>query len=80
MLSCETIAPLSDEYKSFLNPSWSKSNIPVVASSPNSQPSAWAAFFFDLHFGILFLPVGLYLMLKQVSEATVLIAVYAAVG
>jgi len=73
------IAPLDEQYRILLNPNRAKYNRPVLASASENQPSAWSALFFDSHFGILFMPVGLYLILKQTSESTILLVVYAVI-
>lgn len=71
------ISPLEEEHRVLLNPTRAKYSMPVLASASENQPASWSAFFFDSHFGMLFFPVGLYLALKETTESTVLLAVYA---
>jgi len=80
-LQMEWISPLEDKWRALLNPTFSKSNVPLLASSNSNQPASWSAFFFDAHFGVLFYPVGLYIIAKQpTSEENTVVAVYALVS
>ena len=80
-LQMEWISPLDDKWRALLYPTFSKSNVPLLASSNSNQPASWSAFFFDAHFGVLFHPVGLYLIAKQsTSEGNIVVAVYSLVS
>ena len=80
MKSSGIIAPLDEENAIYLNPSLPKTNPPVLASSQNAQPSAWAALFFDNHYGAMILPLGLSILSKKNTKAALNITVYAVIA
>lgn len=43
-----------------LDPTYAKKYIPIIASVSEHQATTWSSFFFDLHFLMLFTPIGLY--------------------
>lgn len=45
---------------SLLDPTYAKKYIPIIASVSEHQPTTWASFFFDLHYLLVFAPVGFY--------------------
>lgn len=59
-----------------LDPTYAKKYIPIIASVSEHQATTWSSFFFDLHFLILFTPVGLYYCYKKPTEAKIFLAIY----
>ncbi|CAG5112278.1 Oidioi.mRNA.OKI2018_I69.chr2.g6508.t1.cds [Oikopleura dioica] len=80
MKSSGIISPLSEENAIYLNPSLPKTNPPALASSQNAQPSAWAALFFDNHYGAMILPIGLSILSKKNANAALILTVYAVIA
>lgn len=70
----------SERVMTLLDPSYAKNYIPIVASVSEHQPTAWTTFFFDLHFTLLFAPLGLYYALKKVTSYKLFIALYMVAG
>ena len=74
------IEPITDEHFGFLDPLKTKTETPVLASTTSNQPTAWAAFYFDSHFGVLSIPVGIYLLRKSSIETSIMLTLYACTG
>ena len=74
------IEPITDEHFGFLDPLKSKFETPVLASTTTNQPTAWAAFYFDSHFGVLSIPVGIYLLRKSSIETALILTLFACTG
>ena len=66
----------SERVMTLIDPSYAKKFIPIIASVSEHQPTAWANFFFDLHFTLLFTPLGLYYILKNTTAPKLFIALY----
>lgn len=52
----------------------------IIASVSEHQPTAWPAFFFDLHILIYLLPVGIFYCFKELRNEHVFVIIYAVVG
>jgi dolichyl-diphosphooligosaccharide--protein glycosyltransferase len=59
-----------------LDPTYAKKYIPIIASVSEHQATTWSSFFFDLHFLLLFTPVGLYYCYKRPTESKLFAAIY----
>lgn len=59
-----------------LDPSYASRFIPIIASVSEHQPTSWASFFFDLHFTLIFAPIGIYYCLKKNTNAMLFITLY----
>lgn len=59
-----------------LDPTYAKKYIPIIASVSEHQATTWSSFFFDLHYLIFFVPVGLYYCFKKPTEAKLFAAIY----
>ena len=59
-----------------INPVYAKKHNPLVASISEHQPTAWSSYFFDLHYTLLFAPIGIYVALRQPNQAKLFIAAY----
>jgi dolichyl-diphosphooligosaccharide--protein glycosyltransferase len=53
------------------------SNIAIVKSVSEHQPSPWTTFFFDLHCVVFFVPVGMYFCFKHLTDANIFALIYA---
>jgi dolichyl-diphosphooligosaccharide---protein glycosyltransferase len=54
--------------------------IPIIASVSEHQPTAWSAFFTDLHFLIFAFPAGVVLCFKELRDEHVFVIIYAVVA
>lgn len=70
----------SERVMTLIDPTYAKSYIPIVASVSEHQPTAWTTFFFDLHFTLLFAPLGLYYALRRADNYKLFISLYLVVG
>jgi len=43
-----------------LDPTYATKFIPIIASVSEHQPTTWSSYFSDLHFMVIFVPIGLY--------------------
>lgn len=62
------IAPWTGRLYSFLDPTYAKDHIPIIASVSEHQPTAWASYFFDLHLLVFLFPAGLYFCFQKLSD------------
>lgn len=70
------IAPWTGRFYSFLDPTYAKSHIPIIASVSEHQPTAWASYFFDLHLLVFLFPAGLYFCFKKLSDTNTFAILY----
>ncbi|KAK0402678.1 hypothetical protein QR680_016471 [Steinernema hermaphroditum] len=70
------IAAFTGRFYSFLDPSYAKNNIPIIASVSEHQPTAWASFYFDLQLLALTFPAGLYYCFKNLTDGRIFIILY----
>lgn len=66
----------SERVMTLLDPTFAKSYMPVIASVSEHQPTSWSTFFFDMHFTLLFTPLGLYYTLKDTTAGKLFVALY----
>jgi len=59
-----------------LDPTFAKKYIPIIASVSEHQATTWSSFFFDLHFLVLFTPIGFFYCYKRPTEAKLFVAIY----
>jgi dolichyl-diphosphooligosaccharide---protein glycosyltransferase len=59
-----------------LDPTYAKKYIPIIASVSEHQATTWSSFFFDLHYLIIFTPVGLYYCYKRYNDPKLFMAIY----
>jgi len=59
-----------------LDPSYAKKFIPIVASVSEHQPTTWSSFFFDLHYMLVFSPLGFYYCYKNPTNSKLFLAVF----
>ena len=59
-----------------LDPTYAKKYIPIIASVSEHQATTWSSFFFDLHYLIIFSPIGLYYCSKRPTETKIFASIY----
>lgn len=59
-----------------MDPTYAKKYIPIIASVSEHQATTWSSFFFDLHFLVLFTPVGIYYCFLKPTETKIFAAIY----
>ena len=74
------IAPWTGRFYSLWDTGYAKKYIPIIASVSEHQPTAWPAFFMDLHFLIVLFPAGVFLCFKELRDEHVFVIIYAVVG
>lgn len=62
------ISPWTGRFYSFLDPTYAKDHIPIIASVSEHQPTAWASYFFDLHLLVFLFPAGLYFCFRKLTD------------
>ena len=67
---------VSDRIISLLDPTYAKKYNPIVASVSEHQPSTWSSFFIDMHYSLIFAPLGVYYCFKRPTTGRLFIAVY----
>lgn len=70
------IAPWTGRLYSFLDPTYAKDHIPIIASVSEHQPTAWASYFFDLHLLVFLFPAGLYFCFRKLSDTNTFAILY----
>lgn len=70
------ITKWSGRSMTLLDPTYAKNFIPIIASVSEHQATTWSSFFFDLHFLIVFTPVGLFVCLKKSTPTKLFISLY----
>ena len=70
------IAPWTGRFYSFLDPTYAKDHIPIIASVSEHQPTAWASYFFDLHLLVFLFPAGLYFCFRKLSDTNTFAILY----
>jgi len=68
--------PWEGRFYTILDPTYAKKYIPIIASVSEHQPTAWGSYFMDLNLLLFFVPVGLYYVLKNLTDANILLLVY----
>ncbi|GIQ81573.1 oligosaccharyl transferase, STT3 subunit [Kipferlia bialata] len=77
LMLCGAISPWTGRFKTFLDPTYAKKHIPIIASISEHQPSTWASFFLDTHLLALVLPAALYVLFTtKASYAATMLALY----
>ncbi|KAI0979939.1 hypothetical protein GJ496_006814 [Pomphorhynchus laevis] len=71
------IAPWSGRFYSLWNTGYAKIHIPIITSVSEHQPTAWTAFYFDLHILICLFPAGVWFTVRDINEQRVFIVLYA---
>ncbi|KAF8585405.1 glycosyltransferase family 66 protein [Ramaria rubella] len=74
------IAPWTGRFYSLWDTGYAKKYIPIIASVSEHQPTAWGAFFTDLHFLIFAFPAGVVLCFKELRDEHVFVIIYAVVA
>jgi dolichyl-diphosphooligosaccharide--protein glycosyltransferase len=59
-----------------LDPTYAKKFIPIVASVSEHQPTTWSSFFFDLHYLLIFGPLGFYYCYSKPTNTRLFIAIF----
>jgi dolichyl-diphosphooligosaccharide--protein glycosyltransferase len=59
-----------------LDPTYAKKFIPIVASVSEHQPTTWSSFFFDLHYLLLWAPLGLYYCYLKPTNSRLFVAIF----
>eukprot|EP00053_Salpingoeca_punica_P010928 m.97583 g.97583 ORF g.97583 m.97583 type:complete len:713 (-) comp15536_c0_seq2:374-2512(-) len=70
------IAPWTGRFYSMLDPTYAKNHIPIIASVSEHQPTTWSSYYFDLHFMVMMMPVGLYFCFRGLTNENVFIILY----
>ncbi|EDR29572.1 dolichyl-diphosphooligosaccharide--protein glycosyltransferase subunit STT3A, putative [Entamoeba dispar SAW760] len=65
------ISPWTGRFYALLDPTYAKEHIPIIASVSEHQPTSWGTFFFDLHIVCFFIPLGIYFMLKNITDESI---------
>ncbi|KAG8805194.1 oligosaccharyl transferase stt3 subunit, partial [Serendipita sp. 399] len=71
------IAPWTGRFYSLWDTGYAKKHIPIIASVSEHQPTAWPAFFADLHILIFIFPVGVLLCFQTLRDEHVFVIIYA---
>ncbi|KIM34096.1 glycosyltransferase family 66 protein [Serendipita vermifera MAFF 305830] len=71
------IAPWTGRFYSLWDTGYAKKHIPIIASVSEHQPTAWPAFFADLHILIFIFPVGVLLCFQKLRDEHVFVIIYA---
>lgn len=74
------IAPWTGRFYSLWDTGYAKVHIPIIASVSEHQPTAWPAFFFDLHILIYLFPVGVFYCFRELRNEHIFVITYALVG
>ncbi|OAF68150.1 hypothetical protein A3Q56_04094 [Intoshia linei] len=77
LMATHRIAPWVGRFYSFIDPSYARNNIPIIASVSEHQPTAWASFFFDLQFMLFAFPAGIFIYFKKLNKLNVFLIIYA---
>ena len=64
--------PILGRFQALLDPVFSTSANPVIASISEHRPSAWSSFFLDTHLMLVFIPVGTYFCFEHLENDTML--------
>lgn len=59
-----------------LDPTYAKKYIPIIASVSEHQATTWSSFYFDLHYLLVFSPVGLYYAAKKPTLPKIFLSLY----
>mmetsp|Transcript_34527 Transcript_34527/g.31225 ORF Transcript_34527/g.31225 Transcript_34527/m.31225 type:complete len:449 (-) Transcript_34527:73-1419(-) len=59
-----------------LDPTYAKKYIPIIASVSEHQATTWSSFFFDLHYLVIFAPVGLAYCYHKPTPPKIFMALY----
>ncbi|WFC98303.1 dolichyl-diphosphooligosaccharide--protein glycotransferase [Malassezia yamatoensis] len=74
------IAPWTGRFYSLWDTAYAKKHIPIIASVSEHQPPAWPAYFMDLNFLVVFFPVGIFFLFKELRDEHVFLIIYAVMG
>ncbi|WFD42385.1 dolichyl-diphosphooligosaccharide--protein glycotransferase [Malassezia psittaci] len=74
------IAPWTGRFYSLWDTAYAKKHIPIIASVSEHQPPAWPAYFMDLNFLVVFFPVGIFFLFKELRDEHVFVIIYAVMG
>lgn len=59
-----------------LDPTYARKYIPIIASVSEHQATTWASFFFDLHYLMVFTPIGLWYCSKNPNQGKIFVIMY----
>ena len=59
-----------------LDPTYATKFIPIIASVSEHQATTWSSFFFDLHFLVVFTPIGLYSCFRGYTKGKLFVALF----
>ena len=59
-----------------LDPTYAKNYIPIIASVSEHQSTTWSSYFFDLHFLMIFMPIGLWYCFKNPNYGKIFAGIY----
>lgn len=59
-----------------LDPTYAKKYIPIIASVSEHQATTWSSYFFDLHYLMIFTPVGLWYCYKKPNYGKIFAGIY----
>jgi dolichyl-diphosphooligosaccharide--protein glycosyltransferase len=76
LLSFKGYINFSSRSLTLLDPTFAKKFIPIVASVSEHQPTTWSSFFFDLHFLLLFSPLGMYYCYSKPTNSRLFVAIF----
>jgi dolichyl-diphosphooligosaccharide--protein glycosyltransferase len=65
---------------SLLDPTYAKKYIPIIASVSEHQPTTWASYFFDLHYLLVFSPVGFYYCFSDPTPGKIFLGIFGVLG
>ena len=74
------IAPWTGRFYSLWDTAYAKKHIPIIASVSEHQPTAWPAYFMDLHMLVWLFPAGVFLLFTQLRDEHVFVVTYAVMG
>ena len=66
----------SERIMTLLDPLYARKYIPIIASVSEHQSTTWTTFFFDLHFLLIFTPLGIYHLYNNTNKRKIFIALY----
>ena len=70
------IAPFSGRFYSMFDPTYASKYIPIIASVSEHQPTVWTSYFFDTHVLILWFPVGIYHLYRNLDDSRLFLILY----
>ena len=75
-MSTGLLGGFSGRLMNMFDPSYASKKIPIIASVAEHQPTAWIKYYMDCALFLFFFPVGIYNVLRDMTEPKMLVALY----